>query len=141
MPAAPVKLDDHTFVSTLRNAPRGSSGALSGMRFEYLKLALDNATALSNLTCVAQCFARAQVPPTIADAMRLGALTALQKPDGGIRGIVAGEVFRRVVSKSLAAQFAEEFQTACLPHQLGMSTRAGTDCVGHLLRAMPRCWR
>eukprot|EP00973_Karenia_brevis_P005208 715035-Karenia_brevis.AAC.1 len=26
-------------------------------------------------------------------------------------------------------------KTACLPFQYGLSTRAGTDCVGHMLRA------
>ena len=34
---------------------------------------------------------RAQVPPTIREAVCLGRLTALQKPSGGVRGIVARE--------------------------------------------------
>ena len=33
-------------------------------------------------------FARAQVPPGVVDMLLLGRLTALTKPDGGVRGIV-----------------------------------------------------
>ena len=29
----------------------------------------------------------------------------------------------------------EEFQAECAPFQYALSTRVGTDCVGHLLRA------
>ena len=32
-------------------------------------------------------------------------------------------------------QFAEDFEQECSPFQYALSTRAGTDCVGHLLRA------
>ena len=33
------------------------------------------------------------------NALRCGRLTALRKPDGGVRGIVVGDVFRRVVAR------------------------------------------
>ena len=34
-------------------------------------------------------------------------MTALQKPDGGVRGIVVGDVFRRVVARTIAQQYAK----------------------------------
>eukprot|EP00973_Karenia_brevis_P094802 12424250-Karenia_brevis.AAC.1 len=61
---------------------------------------------------IAEQFARAVVPADIRDAMLLGALTDLQKPDGGVRGITAGESFGRLVSKTLARQDAKEMKTA-----------------------------
>ena len=42
---------------------------------------------------------------------------------------------RRIVAKTLAKQFAKEFETDCSPFQYAPSTRARTDCVGHMLRA------
>ena len=35
----------------------------------------------------------------------------------------------------LAKQFASEFEAECALFQYALSTRAGTDCVGHMLRA------
>ena len=62
-------------------------------------------------------------------------LTVLTKPDGGIRGIATGCVLRRLVVRILARQHMKEFESECAPFQYALSTRAGTDCVGHLLRA------
>ena len=63
-------------------------------------------------------------------------MTALQKPDGGVRGIVVGDVFRRLVGRTLAKQFAEQAQGATRPFQYALSTRAGTECVAHVVQAL-----
>ena len=47
-------------------------------------------------------FVEASVPEAIVCALRRGRITALAKPDGGVRGIVAGDVFRRLVSRTSA---------------------------------------
>ena len=62
-------------------------------------------------------------------------LTALKKADGGVRGIATGCTLRRLVARTLAKQFAKDFEEECAPFQYALSTRAGTDCVGHFLRA------
>ena len=58
----------------------------------------------------------------------------LQKKDGGVRGVPTGTAFRRLVAKILARQFSDEVEAACAPLQFALSTRAGTDCVGHAFR-------
>ena len=63
-------------------------------------------------------------------------MTALAKKDGGERGIATGTSFRRLVAKSLARQFAKDVESVCAPFQFALSTRAGTDCVEHAVRAM-----
>ena len=41
-----------------------------------------------------------------------------------------------VLSRELwPKQFSSHFEEECAPFQYALSTRAGTDCVGHLLRA------
>ena len=51
----------------------------------------------------------------------------------GVRGIATGTSFRRLVAKVLARQFSEQVEQACGPFQFALSTRAGTDCVGHAI--------
>ena len=49
--------------------------------------------------------------------------------DGGVR-----TSFRRLVAKTLARQFGAVVEATCSPFQFALSTRAGTDCVGHAVR-------
>ena len=135
-PESAVTLDYGRFISNVRSAPRGKSGGLSGMRNEHLKCIvfsprLDDSKALYY---VADTFARAEIPDGIRKGIALGRMTALDKGAAKVRGIAAGDTFRRVVAKTLAQQFAQEFDAACAPYQFALSTRAGTDCVGHALR-------
>ena len=60
-------------------------------------------------------------------------MVALQKPNGGVRGLVIGDVLRRVVSRCLAQMFATNIHAACSPHQFALSTRAGTGAIIHAL--------
>ena len=79
--------------------------------------------------------ARGRVPLEILPAIRLGRLTALQKSDGGIRGIVVGDVFRRLVARTLAQQFGPQVECATHPFQYALSNRASTECVAHMVRS------
>ena len=55
---------------------------------------------------------------------------------GGVQGIATGLAFRRLVAKCLARQFGKEVEAACSPFQFALSTRAGTDCVGHTVTSI-----
>ena len=61
-------------------------------------------------------------------------LTALAKPDGGVRRIATGTSVRRLAARTLAKHFTKVFEAEIAPFQDALSTRAGTDCVGHMLR-------
>ena len=73
-------------------------------------------------------------PDSTSLAFMLAMMTALQKKDGGARGIATGSSFRRLVAKTLARQFGKAVEATCSPFQFALSTRAGTDCVGHAVR-------
>ena len=75
-------------------------------------------------------------PVEIADALGLGALTALLKENGRIRGIVTGDTFHRGVARTVAQQCAKKFEEGCMPFQYALSTRAGTDCVARVVRSI-----
>ena len=79
--------------------------------------------------------AQATLPSEISAALMSARLTALTKPDGGVRCIATGCTLRRLVARTLAKQFMKEFEQECAPFQFALSTRTGTDCVGHVVRA------
>ena len=62
-------------------------------------------------------------------------MTALQKPGGGVRGIVAGDVVRRLVARTISQQLSSAVESATAPFQYALSTRAGCECVAHALQA------
>ena len=68
--------------------------------------------------------------------MALGRMSAFLKDTGRVRGIVAGTVLRRLVSKAIVMEFADDIQAATAPFQFALSTRAGTDAVGQALRLL-----
>ena len=70
---------------------RGAAAGPSGMTMEHLH----------SFFLVAEQLAP-QVPDGVVDVVRLRRLTALTKPDGGVRGIVAGDVVRRLVARTMS---------------------------------------
>ena len=68
------------------------------------------------------------------DGKVLARLTALSKPDGGVRGIATGDVFRRLVSRALAKGWATTFDRATRPYQFALQARAGTDALAAHVR-------
>ena len=51
-------------------------------------------------------------------------MTALKKPDGGVQGIVAGDVVRRLVARTMAQQLGPATIAATAPHQYALLTRS-----------------
>ena len=134
-PVEVVQLDDNLFAKNIRIARRLAAPGPSGMTSEHLFPLLESDRTLGSCQ-VAGFFAKAQVPQTILSALRLGRMTALRKPSGGIRGIVVGDVFRRLVARTLAQQFAKKVESATAPFQCALSTRAGCECVSHALQSL-----
>ena len=120
----------------LRAVPRGSAGGVAGDTNEHLKVLFDDEAATLLVTATAEHLCVADVPGKIADALGLGALTALRKENGRIRGILAGDTFRRGVARTMAQQCAKKFEEACMPFQYALSSRAGTNCVARVVRSM-----
>ena len=66
---------------------------------------------------VASRLAVGDIPEEVVDGIRLGRLTAVAKPDGGVRGIVVGDIFRRLVAGTVAKQVAKMAEKAAAPLQ------------------------
>ena len=136
-PDQPVHLPDDLIIMNLRRARKGAAPGLSGLTTDTLRILLDDDTATTNLIRVARHFAPSQYPqPKIARAIGLGRMVALTKPNGRVRGIVVGDVLRRLVSRCLAQKYVQPIHTACQPHQFALATRSGTEAVVHALTAV-----
>ena len=131
-PEESVRLDEDQFAKNIRIARRGAAPGPSGMTSEHLFPTLESDRTLASVCQVAGFLARAEVPLSILSALRLGRMTALRKPSGGVRGIVVSDVFRRLVARTLAQQFAKKAETATAPFQHALSIRAGCECVSHV---------
>ena len=109
----------------LRSSRRGLSPGLPGIRNEHLKVLLSNSNASHDLYVLGQHVARAQIPDEAAAAMRMCLLIPIRKNNGKLRSLNAGDSFRRLVAKTLAQQFAQDFRAATSPYNFGMSAHSG----------------
>ena len=50
-------------------------------------------------------------------------------------GIVARDVVRRLVARTIE-QMQRAFEIATVPHQYALSTRAGSECIAHVLQTL-----
>ena len=115
--------------ANLQSARRGAVAGPSGATAEYLRVLLDDEDCCDLLVTAAQRLAQADVPDDVAAGLCLGRMVALLKPSGGIC-----DVFRRLVSRTLAQQFSTPLQEACAPYQYALSTRAGAEALARALR-------
>ena len=136
VPHTPFPLDEDLLNNNVRSAKRGAAAGPSGMTVEHLQPLLDHVRDLRLFFQVAECMARGQVPDMIQGAIRMGRMTVLRKTDGGVRGIVAGDVMRRLVARAMSQQLMEPVQKATSPFQYAMATKAGCECISHVLQAL-----
>ena len=132
-PERPFSLDHHMFIQNVRLARRGAAAGPSGVTAEHLKPILDSARDAELLCQAAKMMARASIPEEVLKAIRMGRMTALQKPTGGVRGIVAGDIIRRLVSRTMAQQIRKKVEKATALFQYALSTRAGCECIAHAI--------
>ena len=60
----------------------------------------------------------------------------LAKPGGGVREIVVGDIFRRLVARTMVKQVAKKAEKATAPFQHVLSTKAGCEGVAHIVQGV-----
>ena len=106
------------------------------MVVEHLRPLLDNPRDVHMFFLMAEQLVQGRAPEVAVQAIRLKRLTALRKPDGGVRGIVVGDVVRRLTPRTVAQQLGGAVKLATSPFQYALSTRAGCECIAHALQAL-----
>ena len=134
VPDRPFQLDDGQFAKNLRSARRGAAPGPSGMTTELFPL-LESTNDTQAFCQLGNLLAQGEVPPEALSILRKGRMTALQKPSG-VRGIVVGNTFRRLVARTIAHQVSQAVEVATAPFQYALRTRAGCECVSHVLQTL-----
>ena len=132
--AVPLNMDTKIFRSCLSGALSGVASGLGSCTNEMLRVYLDDIETTELLFCAVEDLAGGEVLEIASRPLMSAAMTALEKKNGRVRGIANGTSSRRLAAKTLARQFSQKVQEACAPFQFAMSTRAGTNCVGHAVR-------
>ena len=81
------------------------------MTMEHLRPLLESDRDSQLFFEVAVEVSRGNAPDVFWDAFRMERVTALTKPDGGVRGIVVGDVFRRLIARTTAP-----YHGVCVSH-------------------------
>ena len=122
--------------SSRRSARPGAAPGPSGMTADHVRPLLEAHGDTAALSHAASLLARNEMLEEVMVAIRCRRITALQKPDGGVRGIVVGDIFRRFVARTIAQQFRAKVEVATSPHQHALKTKAGCETVAHILQAL-----
>ena len=133
-PARLFELDAEEFLTNLRKARRGAAPATSGMTSDHHLFPVLGSPGVSELLVqVASHLAVGRVSEEIIEVTMLGRLTALSKPDGGVREIVVGDILRRMVARTMAKQINKKVEA---PFQYALSTKAACECVAHIFQTV-----
>ena len=106
------------------------------MTCEHLQPILESDRDTGLLCHVALLVARGCVPQVALQVLRMGRLTALKKPQGGVGGIVVSDVFRRTIARTIAKRCAVAAERAAAPFQCALRTRAGCEGASHALQTL-----
>ena len=129
-------LDAEKFLMVLRTAKRGAAGGPSSMTSDHFFPVLENEIDSGWLVELAQILAVGVVPNEILIFIGLGRFTALRIEGEGVRGIMVGDMLRRLVARTMAQQVSMEVEEATSLFQYALTTRAGCECVTHMLQTM-----
>ena len=128
-------LDNDWFLHNVRASKKGAAAGPSGMTW-HIFLLLRNPRDSELLCQLATEVARAELPADIVKVIRMGRMTALKKPQGGVRGIVVGDIMRRLVARTMAKALGTKFQEATAPYQYPLTTWSGCESVAHVLQGL-----
>ena len=122
-------LSKTVLLSNLKCGEREAAGGPSGKTAEHVRPLLQSSRDCDRFWSMCQALARGSIPSEIVATVRMGRMTALQKPSGGVRGIVVGDIVR-----TIAQQLGPAVERATAPFQYALTTRAqdasasGTFC-------------
>jgi hypothetical protein len=94
------------------------------------------ALASDAVTNLVNRLASGRAPISFASWLCDAPLTALSKPNGGVRRIAVGELIRRLVAKCLMARVRQPAQALLAPLKLGVAVKDGAEAIVHTVRRL-----
>ena len=96
-------------------------------------------TVVDGLHAFAQVLTAGRIPYAIKPFFFGATVCALRKPDNSLRPIAVGNVFRRLISKTISSALRERAATLLSPNQLGVGIRGGAEAAVHSARHLSHC--
>ena len=131
IPEQTLKVTAKQIFAQLQTFAKGSAGSRSGWRVSHFLQLCQSHLFLSEFTFFVNLFLADRIPRTLARIVVSGSLVPVLKKDGGIRPIVVGEVFRRLISKLCVAAVKGDTLNYFQPLQLGVGVPGGSEAVLH----------
>ena len=126
-----------------RGSAAGGSGFSPGHLLELLQAPdADNRGGLQDaIAAGAAVLAKGRGPERLARWLAGAPITALRKPDGGVRPIAVGETIRRLVSSLLMSRIATKARDMLDPAQIGVAVPGGCEAAIHSVREIAHRYR
>jgi len=131
VPPQLLSVNPRQVLSQLQTFSKGTAGGRSGWRVQHFLSLCQSQQFLAGFTYIINLFLADNAPRELAGIVVSGSLVPLLKKDGGVRPIVVGEVFRRLLSKLCVAHVREEALQYFQPLQLGVGVHGGAEAVLH----------
>eukprot|EP01034_Spumella_vulgaris_P028088 gene28088-34890_t len=128
----PVVITEEIVWSAIRDAPRGSSPGVDGLRNDHLYYLSSNGSHpwLKPLTDLVNLAIQGDLPEWYFKFIASANLVALSKGQSGdVRPIAMGSVWRKIISRCLLAFYKTEIATQFSLYQYGVGTTAGCEVV------------
>ncbi|GJZ67415.1 hypothetical protein Tco_0630655 [Tanacetum coccineum] len=139
-----IPTDHHHLIASLtvvldriKSFSRGTSCGRDGLRAQHLMDCLSGAAVavsnelVSSITQVVNLFLAGNCPQMLGEYIASAPLTPLVKPGGGIRPIVVGIVWRRLVSKVSAIMIGHSLDDYLDGLQFGVGVAGGSEAIIH----------
>ena len=133
-------IQDSEVVTGIHRFTTGSAGGFDGLRPQHLKDCISHSALnpgkrlLHLLGKFCTLVANGTMPDKIRPIFFGANVTALSKPDGGIRPIAVGCTLRRLVSRILTTRVRPQLAAYLSPHQLGFGVPGGCEAAIHAVR-------
>jgi hypothetical protein len=134
---APVVIEVETVLKCIKSFPKGTSCGRDGLRAQHLLDALceEGSVVAIDLLCaitlVVNLWLGGRCPLSLAEFVASAPLTPLLKPDGGIRPIAVGTIWRRLVSKVAMKGGGKDMAKYLIDFQFGVGVSGGAEAILH----------
>ncbi|GJZ48170.1 reverse transcriptase domain-containing protein [Tanacetum coccineum] len=138
----PLIASQDVVLDRIKSFPRGTSCGRDGLRAQHLMDCLSGAAVaisdelVSSITQVVNLFLEGNCPTVLGGYIASAPLTPLVKPGGGIRPIVVGTIWRRLVSKVSATMIGHSLDGYLDGLQFGVGVPGGGEAILHAVNRL-----
>ena len=131
LPSHAIRVTSKQILHHLQSFSKGTAGSRSGWRVAHYLALCQFQSFITEFTSFINLFLASRIPQELSPLVVSGTLVPILKKDGGIRPVVVGEVFRRLVSKICVTFIRSDVLEYFQPLQLGVGLSGGAEAVLH----------